>query len=44
MGRFKKLVDNEERMRSFRSKYNNPPHVGVKYAAQGEWFNNRKTN
>ena len=44
MGRFKYLVDTEEGMRSFRSKYNNPPHVGVRYAAQGKWFDERKTN
>ena len=31
-------------MRSFRSKYNIPPHVGVRYMAQGEWFDERKTN
>ena len=31
-------------MRSFRSKYNIPPHVDVGYAAQGEWFDERKTN
>ena len=31
-------------MRSFRSKYNIPPHVGVRYTAQGEWFDERKTN
>ena len=43
MGRFKYLVDTEEGMRSFRSKYNIPPHVGVRYAAQGEWFDERKT-
>ena len=30
-------------MRSFRSKYNIPPHMGVRYAAQGEWFDERKT-
>ena len=29
-------------MRSFRSKYNIPPHVGVRYAAQREWFDERK--
>ena len=34
MGRFKHLVDTEEGMRSFKSKYNIPPHVGVRYAAQ----------
>ena len=43
MGRFKYLVDTEEGM-SFRSKYNIPPHVGVRYAAQGKWFDERKTN
>ena len=44
MGRFKHLVDIEEELRSFKSKYNIPPHVGVRYAAQGEWFDKRKTN
>ena len=44
MGRFKDLVDTEEGMRSFRSKYNIPEHVGVRYVAQGEWFDERKTN
>ena len=44
MGRFKCLVDTEEGMRSFRSKYNIPPHVGVRYATQREWFDERKTN
>ena len=44
MGRFKELVDTEEGMRSSKSKYNIPPHVGVRYAAQGEWFDERKTN
>ena len=43
MGRFKHLVDSKERMKSFRIKYNIPPHVGVRYAAQGEWFDERKT-
>ena len=36
MGRFKELVDTEEGMRNFRTKYNIPPHMGVRYAAQGE--------
>ena len=31
-------------MRSFRSKYNIPPHVGVRYTTQWEWFDERKTN
>ena len=43
MGRFKHLVDSEEGMKSFRAKYNIPPHVGIRYAAQGEWFDERKT-
>ena len=43
MGRFKHLVDSEEGMKSFRTKYNIHPHVGVRYAAQGEWFDKRKT-
>ena len=30
-------------MESFRIKYNIPPHVGVRYATQGEWFDERKT-
>ena len=43
MGRFKHLVDSEEGMKSFRTKYNISPHVGIRYAAQGEWFDERKT-
>ena len=43
MGRFKHLVDSEEGMESFKTKYNIPPHMHVRYAAQGEWFNERKT-
>ena len=43
MGRFKYLVNSEEGMKSFRTKYNIPPNVGVRYATQGEWFNKRKT-
>ena len=44
MCRFKELVDTEEGMRSFRTKYNIPPHVDVRYAAQGECYDERKTN
>ena len=44
MGRFIELVNTEEKMRNFRTKYNIPPHVGVRYAAQGEWYDERKTN
>ena len=43
MGRFKHLVNSEEGMKSFRTKYNIPSHVGVRYVAQREWFDNRKT-
>ena len=43
MGRFKELVDTEEGMMNFRTKYNIPPHVGIRYAAQGEWYDERKT-
>ena len=43
MGRFKHLVDSEEGMKSFRTKYNIPPNVGIRYTAQGEWFDERKT-
>ena len=43
MGRFKHLMDSEEGMKNFRTKYNIPPHVGVRYAAQGEWFDEKKT-
>ena len=44
MGRFKELVDTEVKMRNFRTKYNIPPDVGVRYATQGEWSDERKTN
>ena len=43
MGIFKHLVDFKEEMKSFRTKYNIPLHVGVRYTAQGEWFDERKT-
>ena len=42
MGRFMHLVDSKEGMKSFRKKYNIPPHMGVRYAAQGKWFDERK--
>ena len=43
MGKFKHLVDSEEGMKSFRTKYKIPPNVGVRYVAQREWFDKRKT-
>ena len=42
MGRFKHLVDFEEGIKNFRTKYSIPPNVGVRYATQGEWFDDRK--
>ena len=30
-------------MKNFRTKYNISPHVGIRYAAQGEWYDERKT-
>ena len=29
-------------MENFRSKYRIPPIVGMRYVAQGEWFDDRK--
>ena len=29
-------------MKNFRTKYNIPPNVGIRYAAKGEWFDDRK--
>ena len=43
MGRFKHLVDFEEGIKSFRIKYDITPNVDIRYAAQGEWFDERKT-
>ena len=40
---FRCLVDSEEGIRNFRSKYNIPPTVGMRYAAQGEWVDTRQT-
>ena len=43
MGRFKCLVESEEDIGRFRAKYRIPPTVGMRYAAQGEWVDDRKT-
>ena len=43
MGKFKRLVEFEEGMESFRAKYRIPSTVGMGYAAQGEWVDARKT-
>ena len=43
MGKFKCLVESEEDMGRFRAKYRIPPRVGIRYATQGEWVDDRKT-
>jgi len=35
MGRFKKLVDSEEGLESFRAQYRIPPEVGIRYCKEG---------
>ena len=42
MGKFKCLVDSEEGIEKFRAKYKIPPRVGIRYAAEGEWVDDRK--
>ena len=42
IGRFKCLVESEEDRERFRAKYRIPPTVGMRYAAQGEWVDDRK--
>ena len=43
IGRFKCLVESEEDRERFRAKYRIPPLVGIRYAVQGEWADDRKT-
>ena len=43
MGRFKCLVESEEDRERFKAKYRIPPIVGMRYATQGEWIDDRKT-
>ena len=43
MGKFKCLVDSEKGMEMFRAKYKILPRVGIRYAAQEEWIDDRKT-
>ena len=40
---FRYLVESEEGIRNFRSKYKIPSTVGIRYAAQGEWADARQT-
>ena len=42
MGRFKCLVKSEEDRKRFRAKYRISPTMGMRYATQGEWADNRK--
>ena len=42
MGRFKCLVESEEDRERFRVKYRIPPIVGMRYAVQREWVDDRK--
>ena len=37
------LVESEEHKERFKAKYRIPLTVGMRYAAQGEWANDRKT-
>ena len=43
IGRFKCLVESEEDRERFRAKYRISPTMGMRYVAQGEWADNRKT-
>ena len=43
MGKFKCLVESEEGMEGFRTKYRILRTVGMRYAAQGEWVDAKKT-
>ena len=43
MGKFKRLVESEKGMEKFKAKYGIPPTVGMRYTAQGEWVDARKT-
>ena len=40
---FRCLVESEEGIRNFRSKYGIPSTVGMRYATQGEWIDARQT-
>ena len=42
MGKFKRLVESKEDREKFRAKYRIPPTVGMRYAAQREWVDDRK--
>ena len=43
MGRFKYLVDSDEKIEKFRAKYRITPTVGMRYASAEEWYDERKT-
>ena len=40
---FRCLIESEEGIRNFRSKYGIPSTVGMRYAAQGKWVDARQT-
>ena len=40
---FRHLVESEEGIRNFCSKYRIPSTVGMRYVAQGEWVDTRQT-
>ena len=42
MGRFKYLVESEKDRERFKAKYRISPIMGMRYAAQGEWADNRE--
>ena len=42
-GKFRCLVESEESMRNFCSKYRIPSMVGMRYVAEGEWADARQT-
>ena len=43
VSKFRCVVESEEGMRSFRAKYRIPLTVGMRYEAQGEWTDIRRT-
>ena len=42
MGRFKSLVDFEERIGNFRAQYRIPPGVGIRYCKERQWHEDRQ--
>ena len=42
MGRFKNLVNFEEKIKNFRVQYRILPGVGIRYCEEGEWHEQRQ--